>query len=359
MIFLPGSVAGSIQTLGIQGDFEVFQTSIYGVSSTVSSWLALSGFGAIPNSANWQIYKPNTGEFLPTTQTDFKYGYLSGGNSSLDASLEPLSARLLVSVSGGSYYSKNVVSLKPYESPLDIPNLQLWLDASDNNTNSSNVIQSGTIPTWNFGIGSQANINHNLSLEMGNVDFTLESWIKTDATAGEKPIISKGHVDNTTFAQYNLYINNNLAVGSVGGGISYNQVVTGTTSIIPDKWYHLVFMRKTGILYLFVNGNLEGSLAQTNYFANSNPLRIGWRFAPTFGSKYFRGDIASIRIIKNNALYPTNSFVLNQTHFPPLLNTGSDTSLLAFQTNPTIQDYSNYNHIITLNGVTTSFQTIT
>jgi hypothetical protein len=344
MIFLPGSVAGSIQPLGIEGDFEVFQTSIYGVSSTVSDWLALSGFGTIPESANWQVFKSNTGGFLPTTQNDFRYGYLSGGNPSLDASLEPLSARLLVSVLGGSYYSKNVVPLKPYDSPLDIPNLQLWLDASDIDTFkdlTNDFLESSSY--WNFDGTGYLTSPSNQEFNFTTGTFTIECWVRFRDFSGQDTIITNYNSGSSGWIlrQYLQRFRFDLR--------GDNSAITGTTTLQLNTWYHVAVSGSPGAYRLFVNGVQDAvTYTGTTSFVG-NILGIGDYAAGVYAGGSFRhnGDISNLRIVNGKSLY-NSTFDPFEESFIPLTvisEPGVTTPLLVLQDAPVTLNYGNVDGI--------------
>ena len=346
-----GTVSSHITKEYFNVNYPLVRTSIYGLSADIT---ALKTAYSLTDPARltfrWELSSAST-PFWFSVPGNTETIYLSSF-----ASVEPINVRSVVLYNLREYTSTNTVHLKPYSSPADIPSLQLWLDANDPNTSPSDSIYSATTPAWQFTGSSNSGIQlaHHSSFEMtSNVDFTAEAWVyPTGNLAGENPIISKGHKDRSTFAQYSIFIYDSKFGGTVGGGIAYNQLITGTSTVVPNTWYHVALMRKSGVLYLFVNGLVEASATQTNYVANNNPLNIGWRPSPTYGTKYFKGNIAGVRIIKGSAIFPTTGISNLALQLPPLASTGSQTSLLALQTNTTLQDYSTYNHTINSTNVT-------
>jgi hypothetical protein len=129
-----------LDTLQING----LQTSIYGVSSEASSLLSI-GATRQPSFTFWEVLTSPASNFkiIPTYKNSLNC-WLSGGEPWYDASTQPLSARMVVGIDGKTYRT-TTVALKPYESPLDIPNLQLWLDASDKNTVN---VQDNRVSQW-------------------------------------------------------------------------------------------------------------------------------------------------------------------------------------------------------------------
>jgi len=344
MIFLPGSVAGSIQTLGIQGDFEVFRTSIYGLSSTVSNWLALSGFGSVPSSAVWQVYLPNNSEFLNTQQTNFAYGYLSGGgNSAIDASLVPLSARLLVSVLGGTYFSKNVVPLKPYDSPSDIPNLRLWLDASDENTvNGEFLFTSFTeeFYSWGFGGFSNVLVNNTSSFTLGTGDFTIEFYCNYNNVS----------IDNVYSRRFLSHTNNSSSgiqiYSESPGNITFytNTDILQTTMPLNDnKWHHVAFLRSSGVLSVYVDGVLDNSVSFSTNLNSTAGFYIGRHASSSSAGRYI-GALSNYRIIKGSAVLSYPTIPLTAVGGP-----GTTTEILLFQ-NTILNNDGNTGNTLTITG---------
>jgi hypothetical protein len=337
MIFFPGSVAGSIQTLGISGDFEVFRTSIYGLSSTVSNWLTLSGFGTTPSSAVWQVYLPNNSEFLNTQQTNFAYGYLSGGgNPSIDASLVPLSARLLVSVLGGTYYSKNVVPLKPYESPLDIPNLQLWLDASDES--SVKRVDSFEDEIW-YSTSNTSFIQVSPDITLSG-DFTIEAWIYKEARSPSGYTIVYGGNAQSGLGNCQLTFDN-IVEGSVSlilDSANYH-IRTVTTPIALNTYHHIAWVRQGGNISIYVDGVYQPYTILATVSPPTTQLIIRRCLQYVAGGYGLLGAASNFRVVSGTPLYTSD--------FTPvkILTNVPGTQLLTFQNSTLV---NNGNPTITL-----------
>jgi hypothetical protein len=345
-----GTISSHITKEYFDVPYPLVRTSIYGVSADITnlkSTYSLTDPSRL--SFRWELSSASNPHWFSVpgnTQTIYLSAY---------ASVEPINVRPVVLYNLREYRNSNTLLLKPYTSPADIPNLEVWLDANDSLCAPQLTTYSANTPAVSFtgSSNSGASIPHHSSLEMGTGDFTAEAWIYTTSNATtEQPIISKGHLDTVTFPQYRLGISSRKFFATVGGGISSNQVITGTSTVSTNTWHHVALMRKSGTIYLLVNGTVEAQAVQAGYVANSNPLTIGIRPSPRYGTKYFQGHISGVRIIKGQAIFSTTDRNSLASSLPPLSNTGSQTSFLAFQTSTTVQDYSNYNHPITLTNAT-------
>ena len=121
-------------------DLVVFRTSIYGVSSNVVQWAALNGY--VGGTPSWIVSGASTnGAFIPAVGGTGAWATLSAY-----ASIEPIQAKIkLTTLANQSFVSLGSVYITPYQSPLDIPNIALWLDASDTTTvktTTTNVVSA-------------------------------------------------------------------------------------------------------------------------------------------------------------------------------------------------------------------------
>jgi hypothetical protein len=106
------------------------------------------------------------------------------------------------------------------------------------------------------------------------LSFTYETWIYYAAlpTTGFQNVFGAGNAGQNTFG---MRVNNarfNVNVANVG------DVITSTTVIVINTWYHVAVVRDDSSTKLYVNGVNEGTTytgnAGTKSF-NNNPLTIG------------------------------------------------------------------------------------
>lgn len=127
-------------------------------------------------------------------------------------------------------------------------------------------------------------------------DFTIEYWVKTTQTApGGQWYNGYGIVDAEVSGITNDF-GTSLATNKAAFGIGAPDVtITSTTAINNGVWHHIAasWVRSTGAMKLYVDGNLEatgtsGTTARTSSFINIGRLQTG--------ANYFNGDIDEVRI---------------------------------------------------------------
>lgn len=146
---------------------------------------------------------------------------------------------------------------------------------------------------------------NNPALGMGSGDFTIEAWIyPTTVSPTYQGIFS---TTGTSSSDIQVQLNNNLLRFT-----SYTaQIAITTTTISANVWTHIAVCRSGGTTYLYINGNLGGSGADsTNWVAN--PANIG----AIFNSSYpFSGYMDDFRITNGFARYRYN-FTPPAAQFP-------------------------------------------
>lgn len=189
-------------------------------------------------------------------------------------------------------------------------NVILWLKG-DGANNSTSIIDSSPIPkaitvngntkistTQSKHGGSSIYFNggsDSLSLDfdapLGTGDFTIESWIYTDAITGDPGLVSTPNVNSGSFV-FGLFSNGDIRWFAN----------SGTTGITLSSWNHVAVTRALGGIALFVNGVLGATLTDsTNY--SELPLVVGTDRSLTLP---FRGYMDLVRITKGVARYTAN-----------------------------------------------------
>lgn len=152
------------------------------------------------------------------------------------------------------------------------------------------------------GTSNYLEIANNTNLILSTGDYTIEAWIYPTARGKTRAIYSKSGTAVT--------VGTMLFGTDVDGKLllDYNnspfQVSTG---IIPlNEWTHVAISRSSGVTYMFINGSLDSSIADTNNQSGVGVSRIGLgRGGSTIA--YWPGIISNLRIIKGTGLY-TSSF---------------------------------------------------
>ena len=170
-------------------------------------------------------------------------------------------------------------------------------DSSGNN-NTGTVGTGSSAPTWTIGkkntgaglkfdgINDKVTTNFNI----GTTEFTVECYFKVDNfSATEMPLITQYDGSSTRFL---LTINSNSGykLRPFIGGVA----LWGTTNLVTNKWYHVVFNRYTnGNTNLYLNGILEAGTTMTT----GTPPQVGLMIGSVSNSSYyFNGTIDNVKI---------------------------------------------------------------
>lgn len=132
----------------------------------------------------------------------------------------------------------------------------------------------------------------------GSGDLCVDGWIRRNDTGRFQCIMSNRPAPGTTPNMFGIYLSatNRLQVINWNGATVVANL-TGTTTISTGAWTWFEVSRIGGTFYLFVNGNLEVSGAQSAApGAPSNPLVIGRD--PNDAARDFNGWMADLRFTR-------------------------------------------------------------
>ena len=225
--------------------------------------------------------------------------------------------------------------------------------AVDNSSNESvNSNEAYAIPTAALGAAVQFNgssqyVTFGVGNELSSPTYTVETWFKrtgagvgvttgSGGIASAIPLITKGTSENeTALVDINYFLGIDASSGRLIGDFeegaggtspSLNHPITGTTVIANDVWYHAAMTYDGTTLEIYLNGNLEGSLAvgEPAASATTSPTAFATsiRSNGTTIQGYFDGTLDEVRIW---------NYARNQTEILSTLNEQitSGTGLLA------------------------------
>jgi len=224
-----------------------------------------------------------------------------------------------------------------------------FLDSSTNNftiTRNGTPTQGSVTPYWPNGYWSN-NFNgssdyltapNNAALALGSGDFTVEFWAYLSSTSGAYFAIDSRNAGADagfailfeTSSGYNVRVYRNGAY-----------LLTSSSVVAANTWYHVAFVRSGATSYLYLNGGQVASAADSNTYVEPGTFKIanGWNFGNPFP-----GYLSNIRIVKGTAVY-TGAFTPPTTPLTAITNT----SLLTCQGNR-FKDNSTNNFAITTAG---------
>lgn len=195
----------------------------------------------------------------------------------------------------------------------------------------NNPFQAGYYSNYFDGSGDYLTAPTNAVFGYGTGDFTIEFWMYLTGTP-----------DQTIFSNLTSASSTNPHIYYSAGTIRYYTAsadrITSST-IVPNRWYHVALSRASGSTKMFVNGVQAGSTyADSNNYGTTAPLGLAtyWSGGSPATTGTFTGYLSNVRVVKGTAVY-TSAFT------PPTvpLTEISGTSVLTCQANRLIDSSTN------------------
>jgi hypothetical protein len=131
--------------------------------------------------------------------------------------------------------------------------------------------------------------------------FTVAGWVRLSSTSSFQQAVSFGGVHQSSFC---LYFDKNLNKWGFAARPADVKVNTGGPSVLStspattDEWVHLagIYDSAAGQMRLYVNGQLNGSVAYSSGWTAAGPVQIGRFFQDDAWSGYWNGDLDNIRV---------------------------------------------------------------
>lgn len=219
---------------------------------------------------------------------------------------------------GGDTYWNNVVLLTHFDDPADRK-----LDSSDLGL-SATVSGTVTYPASNLSNGIQVGASSHIlygdpngDLEFGVGDFTVEGWLKQNASTGINSLISTKNY-TTTSGTWTVHAQSGrLGFASTYGNNLYTQVGNIPASALTNGvWTHWAVARESGTIRMYINGEFIASGTDNTDLNDPGGLYIGHQDANPTGS--FNGIQDEIRLTKGVARYTSETvdYVISAINFP-------------------------------------------
>lgn len=144
--------------------------------------------------------------------------------------------------------------------------------------------------------GDGFKIPHNESYNFSATDsYTLTTWVRADAPGGWQSIINKNRASAGQY--FGLFLNSykltySMGVQTINGNKAWPEI---STPITAGEWYHVALVQdgEAGKCYMYLNGELAGSLDGAYGFNGAYPWEIGGRLSE--GKEYFKGGIDELK----------------------------------------------------------------
>jgi hypothetical protein len=182
------------------------------------------------------------------------------------------------------------------------------LDSSSNNytiTRYNDVTQGSFNPfmqnySMHFGGGGVISIANTSAANFGTADFTVEFWMKPGIQNGTyaTPVLggSTGMFLLNLVSSQTGELPNQIAINAYGNGPHW----TSSTYSFNYRWYHIAYVRQSGIGKLYIDGVLFHTATDTVSYGPGN-VTIGG----AGDVQRYVGHISDVRVVKS-AVYTTN-----------------------------------------------------
>lgn len=151
------------------------------------------------------------------------------------------------------------------------------------------------------GTGDYLALDGNLEFNIGTADFTLDLWIRLNASGSQQTILDfRSAAANEVRPE--LHINSSSILVYF---VSNAAQITGSTVLLTNTWYHVALARQGTSTKLFLNGAQEGSTySDSNNYGTigANKPRIGLDYNSANG---LNGWLDEVRFLGGEAVWTT------------------------------------------------------
>jgi len=168
--------------------------------------------------------------------------------------------------------------------------------------NTSNF-KFGSASAYFNGIDAYLSVASSSLWDFGTNDFTIDLWVYMTTNAS---IMVGGDIGKWTWG---VDSSNNIGFGVYG----VDNVVTTGGPVTFNTWHHIAITRESGVIYIFVDGDLKKTQAYTTNLVHSY-LHIGHEPNRTFSPEvFYAGYMDDVRI-SNYARWTSNFTVPTPTY---------------------------------------------
>lgn len=166
------------------------------------------------------------------------------------------------------------------------------VDVNNNITYSTSVLKFGSHSAVFNGTNSYFHLSSTNDFAFGTGDFTIEFWMRIDATNKSYGTLVDFRTAQPQAQPCICFFNN----GKINYVINSSAMQISSSTLSTGVWYHVAVSRASGTTRMFLNGNLQGSVADTNDIVATGAF-VGCNYMATGDAQaFFGGNLDELRI---------------------------------------------------------------
>jgi hypothetical protein len=140
-------------------------------------------------------------------------------------------------------------------------------------------------------------------------DFCIEFWVRPASIGTAQYLVSYSNptVPAGTDYAFGIYLSTAGKIATFvknSAGTDFGAII-GSTTLVVSTWYHIAFVRNSGVCSLYVNGLAEGGTANA-LIAIATPASRIFQIGVVGGTSFATCSIDGVRVTKGNPRYTSN-----------------------------------------------------
>ena len=158
------------------------------------------------------------------------------------------------------------------------------------------TFELGSIPDTSYLFDTTEFARHSSAYNYapGTNDFAYGVWLKVVGDNVGR-FMDTHNTDNWYSDRFGLFVQPENVMSITNEGTSDNRVkLTSKTKISKNVWYHIVCARRSNVMYMYINGVLDTSIANSNNIGSSGYMTLGGSAYNNYG--YRCGDVVAAHV---------------------------------------------------------------